>query len=182
MTNAPNHQPDIAYAGMTSSPPLTPQATMDYDNPLPDIYPGPYANKPDEGSVTNTSVTNVPYYYSEWQTGGNALGTDTKSDGGSFTSPNRIMPSPGMFGSLPTGVQAGVPWRTLLFRPQSGHYGATSPPDHLWLDLFWMPVVQPYAISDRFSTAGKINMNYQILPFTYMTGRPVSTRSSNPKW
>lgn len=36
------------------------------------------------------------------------------------------------------------------------------------LDLFWMPVVEPYAISDRFSTAGKINMNFQILPFTYI--------------
>ena len=37
------------------------------------------------------------------------------------------------------------------------------------LDLFWMPVVEPYAISDRFSTAGKINLNYQIVPFTYIT-------------
>jgi uncharacterized protein (TIGR02600 family) len=36
------------------------------------------------------------------------------------------------------------------------------------MDLFWMPVVEPYAISDRFSTEGKINMNYQILPFTYI--------------
>lgn len=34
--------------------------------------------------------------------------------------------------------------------------------------MFWMPVVQPYAISEPFSTAGKINMNYQILPFTYI--------------
>jgi uncharacterized protein (TIGR02600 family) len=29
-----------------------------------------------------------------------------------------------------------------------------------------MPVVEPYAISEPFSTAGKINLNYQILPFT----------------
>ncbi len=86
-----------------------------------------------------------------------------------FFSPNRMMPSPGMFGSLPTGVMAGKPWQTLLFRPQPSHPGAVSPSDHLFLDLFWMPVVEPYAISDRFSTAGKINMNYQILPFTYMT-------------
>jgi uncharacterized protein (TIGR02600 family) len=29
-----------------------------------------------------------------------------------------------------------------------------------------MPVVEPYAISEPFSTAGKINLNYQIFPFT----------------
>ncbi len=49
------------------------------------------------------------------------------------------------------------------------HRGAQSPPDHLLLDLFNMPVVEPYAISDPFSTAGKINMNTQIVPFTYIT-------------
>jgi uncharacterized protein (TIGR02600 family) len=32
-----------------------------------------------------------------------------------------------------------------------------------------MPVVEPYAISEPFSTAGKVNMNYQIVPFTYIT-------------
>jgi uncharacterized protein (TIGR02600 family) len=32
-----------------------------------------------------------------------------------------------------------------------------------------MPIVEPYAISDPFSTAGKVNMNYQIVPFTYIT-------------
>jgi uncharacterized protein (TIGR02600 family) len=36
------------------------------------------------------------------------------------------------------------------------------------LDLFWMPVVEPYAISEPFSTAGKVNLNHQILPFTYI--------------
>jgi uncharacterized protein (TIGR02600 family) len=32
-----------------------------------------------------------------------------------------------------------------------------------------MPVVEPFAISQPFSTAGKVNMNYQIQPFTYIT-------------
>ena len=32
-----------------------------------------------------------------------------------------------------------------------------------------MPVVEPYAISDPFSTAGKVNMNYQIMPFSSIT-------------
>jgi uncharacterized protein (TIGR02600 family) len=31
-----------------------------------------------------------------------------------------------------------------------------------------MPVVEPYAISEPLSTAGRVNMNYQILPFTYI--------------
>jgi uncharacterized protein (TIGR02600 family) len=74
-----------------------------------------------------------------------------------------------MLGSLPVGVLSGVPYRTLLFRPQTGHPGTNSPPDHLVTDLFWMPVVQPYAISENFSTAGKINLNYAIAPFSYIT-------------
>lgn len=136
----------------------TPQATGDYDNANGRAMDGPLINKPDEGA-TKRIAGRVPYFD---DSGADYVG------GQSFFSPNRQMPSPGMFGSLPTGVKANVPWRTLLFRPQSGHFGATSPKDHLFLDLFWMPVVEPYAISDRFSTAGKINMNYQILPFTYI--------------
>ena len=82
-----------------------------------------------------------------------------------------------MFGSLPTGVKRNIPWQTLLFRPQTWgnptnaslpHPGHYEPKDHYLLDLFWMPVVEPYAISEPFSTAGKINLNYQILPFTHI--------------
>lgn len=36
------------------------------------------------------------------------------------------------------------------------------------MDLFWMPVIEPYAISEPFSTAGKINLNYAIAPFSYI--------------
>jgi uncharacterized protein (TIGR02600 family) len=32
-----------------------------------------------------------------------------------------------------------------------------------------MPVVEPYPISEPFSTAGKVNLNYQIQPFNYIT-------------
>lgn len=32
-----------------------------------------------------------------------------------------------------------------------------------------MPVVEPYAISEPLSTAGKVNMNSQIAPFTYIS-------------
>jgi uncharacterized protein (TIGR02600 family) len=50
----------------------------------------------------------------------------------------------------------------------TGYNKYTTIPDHLFMDLFWMPIVEPYAISDSFSTAGKINMNYQIEPFSYI--------------
>jgi uncharacterized protein (TIGR02600 family) len=36
------------------------------------------------------------------------------------------------------------------------------------MDLFNMPVVEPYAISTPLATAGRINMNYLIVPFTYI--------------
>ncbi len=168
ITSAPGHEPPIA--SVTPGTP-TPEANGDYDDSLPDLFPGPLINKPDEGAVQKAGIANsIPYYANTVQTTGAGLGgVDTNPDGGAYFSPNRMMPSPGMFGSLPSGIMAGKPWQTLLFRPQPAHPGAASPSDHLLLDLFWMPVVEPYAISDRFSTAGKINMNYQILPFTYMT-------------
>jgi uncharacterized protein (TIGR02600 family) len=107
--------------------------------------------------------------------------------------PNALVPSPVIFGSLPAGINPGdsllattnptgtpqsVPWRTLLFcpwpacnsssTPYAIHPGAASPPDHLLLDNFWMPVVEPYAISTCMATRGKINLNDQIAPFTYL--------------
>ena len=97
-----------------------------------------------------------------------------------------------------TGAQTngGIrPWQTLLFCPNpaaglqhpgfgtpvtssSGTYPSgqqpqpppyTIPPDSAFLDFFTMPVVEPYAISEPFSSAGKVNMNYQIVPFSYLT-------------
>jgi uncharacterized protein (TIGR02600 family) len=144
----------------------------DFDNGVGYNVDGPYINKPDEGN--NARSAGVPYFNNSWA---------QAAGGATFFSPNRQVPSPGMFGSLPTRMRSGnvdfdpAPsaangnntWRTLLLRPQSGHPGATNPPDHLWTDLFWMPVVEPYAISEPFSTAGKINMNYAIAPFDYIT-------------
>lgn len=144
----------------------------DFDNGMGIVMDGPYINKPDEGNVRRLYITGavgqtmLPYFYDS---------TLQEPASPSYFSPNRILPSPGMFGSLPTGVKSGKPWQTLLFRPNvqgSGfpsHPGAASPPDHLWLDLFWMPVVEPYAISEPLSTAGKVNLNYQILPFKHIT-------------
>lgn len=142
----------------------------DWDTGVATVQDGAYINKPDEGnSYRGTANNQIPYFDNNQA---------QAASGQTYFSPNRQMPSAVMFGSLPTGIYAdggvGRSWRTLLFRPdassasQGAHTGATSPKDHLLLDLFWMPVVEPYAISEPFSTAGKINMNCQVAPFTYI--------------
>lgn len=91
--------------------------------------------------------------------------------------PNRQICAATSFG----GLLAGQPFRTLLFTPQPvagklhpshpenpANYPNKQVPDHLVLDLFTMPVVEPYAISEPLSTAGKINLNYRITPFSYL--------------
>ena len=187
--------------------PDTPQTTAssnassrygDFDNGPGNTKDGAYINKPDEG---NLSVIRLwyplttdggeryyrnAYFHDQW------MQLPARE---AFFTPNRMISSPGMFGSLPTGVFGsqkrdtdasivGQAWRTLLFRPYTASGGAgaaggihpgapsaiggVSPADHYIMDLFWMPVVGPYAISDSWSTAGKINMNFQIVPFTYI--------------
>jgi len=141
-------------------------APGDYDVGIGTDPNGPYINKPDDGNASAPGEGRVPYiYYTQYLI----------PPGETFSSPSRQISSPVMFGSLPTGVKAGHPWQTLLFCPNpAAHYGPTAAPhpglaaprDHLLLDLFHMPVVEPYAISEPFSTAGKVNMNAQLIPFT----------------
>jgi uncharacterized protein (TIGR02600 family) len=125
---------------------------------------GAFINKPSDAaySFRRGKIPVLPYF--------NVSAMIASLDN-AFT-PNRMMPSAGMFGSLPVGVKRGMPWQTLLFRPNfnasPSHPGAANPPDHLILDLFQMPVVEPYAISEPFSTAGKVNLNWQIAPFSYI--------------
>lgn len=149
------------------------QPRGDFDNGVAVVVDGAYVNKPDEGNNYRGTGASTPYFITSY---------NQAAGGPTFFSPNRQIPGPGMFGSLPTRLSsgnqafsagsptanAGNTWCTLLLRPQTGHSGAGNPPDHLWLDFFWMPVVEPYAISEPFSTAGKINMNYAIEPFTYI--------------
>jgi uncharacterized protein (TIGR02600 family) len=148
----------------------------DWDNGPGQQIDGPYINKPDEGN------SNIGYY----NTGANTTGDVIVETGASFA-PNRQVSSAVAFGSLPTGIDPSnidntQPWKTLLFgkNPAAGavHPGFgipldgppyDIPPDHAFLDFFTMPIVEPYAISEPFSTAGKVNMNYQIAPFTYLT-------------
>ncbi|MDB6153064.1 MAG: hypothetical protein JWL90_1517, partial [Chthoniobacteraceae bacterium] len=141
----------------------------DWDRGISKHMDGAMGNKVDEGNIrfelTNgTPSYRVPYFH----------GRNIEDTGQSFYTPNRQMPSVAMIGSLPTGVKANKPWQTLLFRPDREaaftHPGSQGPPDHLMLDLFHLPVVEPYAISEPFSTAGKVNMNYVIAPFGYAAG------------
>ncbi|MFN0078459.1 MAG: Verru_Chthon cassette protein A [Prosthecobacter sp.] len=155
----------------------TPGRPGDWDNGVGRIEDGPYINKPDEGGL---DIGGGGYF-------GRAGFTEEK---GRTHSPNRQICSAVAFGSLPTGVYPAAyssgkpsPWQTLLFCPNppsrvtaadaepqaTDHYGFKAPRDHLMLDLFWMPIVEPYAISEPFSTAGKINMNFQMMPFTHIT-------------
>lgn len=177
----------VTYAPGVSRPPVathvigkpTGALAWDWDTGIGDRADGPWINKPDEGSL-GSIATGKGSYFGGAETGQPAL------DQTMFL-PNRQVSSPAMFGSLPTGINpqnpaASVAWQTLLFHPDpakshpgnAGRAGDGSsqpgaPADYLLLDLFWMPVVEPYAISEPFSTAGKVNMNSRLVPFTNIT-------------
>ncbi len=162
---------DMITTGLTAS--------GDFDNGYGEAGDGPYIGFADEGIQVNTTYENsmIPYL---------AQGSQTAVVGPGLYSPNRLVPSAGILGSLPTGVLANRPWQTLLFRPVAltvaGHPGADNPPDYLLLDLFNMPVVEPYAISEPLSTAGRVNMNYQILPFTYIQRSTAVQAALHTEW
>ncbi|MEM9479222.1 MAG: Verru_Chthon cassette protein A [Verrucomicrobiota bacterium] len=169
----------------------TPTVSRDWSNGTGIAPDGAYTHLPDGGTqITGggneppfDDGTRPPYFHRRWD---DLTSTDTSP------APNRGVSSAGMFGSLPSMPTSGVPWTTFLFRPDlsQGHVGTKwnshrqkksdgdpfenrpsgrlTPPDHYLLDKFWMPVVLPYALSDRFSTAGRVNLNHQILPFSWV--------------
>ncbi len=142
-----------------------PWLTGDFDNGYANAPDGPYMNRPDDGHwAAATRGGSLPYFENISLTGAAVPPVSPAA-----FSPQRLLPSPVMFGSLPTGTRSQVPWQTLLFRPQTGHYGAESPPDHLLLDLFWTPVLEPEPLSQHFETVGKINLNHEIVPFRHIT-------------
>jgi uncharacterized protein (TIGR02600 family) len=158
-----------------------PDETGDFDNGPGAGEDGPYMNQPDEGDRRNNA--GIRYF--------NSLNIPLKTNDGkpaACISPNFLLRSPVDFGSIPTGLQARVPWQTLRFRPDPGMNNPAStvrtasdnppeglpfanfcgPRDHFFLDMFWMPVVEPWAISTPFRTQGTINLNQQIFPFLYI--------------
>ena len=189
-----NIVPGINYAGKRPEPLYEPSAKWqlfgDFDNGMGSNVDGPFINKVDEGNThglkriqegnkvddwTVNDYGEIPYFAAEWK---------HEPASPSYFSPNRMMPSPVVFGSMTSAAIEPMPsgdrgnegaWQTLLFRPNvsggvyTSHPGGDSPPDHVLLDLFWMPIVEPYALSETLSTAGKVNLNYQILPFKHIT-------------
>lgn len=159
----------------------------DWDTGTGGLEDGPYINKPyDAGKgadILDSRLASQNYEHA------------------SAFSPNQQICSAVAFGSLPSGIHptselGGTvhPWQTLLFCPnppsratapgqeptETDHWGFKPPRDHLFLDLFWVPVVEPYAISEPLSTAGKVNLNTQIMPFSYIrrdTGLCAAMRS-----
>ncbi len=76
------------------------------------------------------------------------------------------------FGALPSGAFGDAqsktprPWQTLQFYPKTSI--TTSPPDHLWLEFFTHPITEPWPMTTNFATEGKVNLNYQVLPWTWL--------------
>jgi uncharacterized protein (TIGR02600 family) len=142
----------------------------DFDTSVGGAVDGPYINKADESSVQFSSRYNCSGYFTfQW------CQPQWCSVGAARFSPYRQIPSAGVFGSLPVGLDPSNPsitnaWRTLLFcpNPNASNRVAGNPPDYMLMDLFNLPVVQPYPISEPFSTAGRVNLNYQIAPFNYI--------------
>lgn len=155
-------------------------ASGDFDRGFSKQVDGPFINKPDEGNTRNDPTDDLA--------GGGGLAyfrgdSGTEVVGKNFFAPNRMVSSPVMFGSLPTGIFSKRPWETLLFCPPVAvdHKGARSPADHYLLDLFTMPIVEPFAISEPLSSMGKINLNARLAPFGYAkdkTGRSYIERNT----
>lgn len=149
--------------------PAWPTITGDFDNGVGNCPDGAYTARPDDGNWAATlnpsSADGLPYFDPDvFSQTGHSVPPVTSAG----FSAQRMLPSAVSFGSLPTGVRAQVPWQTLLFRPQTNHYGAANPPDHLLLDLFWSPILEPEPISRPFETDGKVNLNHRIAPFSYI--------------
>jgi len=169
--------PDAWTGGFAFKFPNSPAAAAvahrfgDFDRGPGNLPSGALINKPDEGDFSNRANV-TPYFSQNWM-------FDEYTE--AFFSPSRMVSSAVMLGSLPTNIIDPDPWRTLFFRPQAptnygkNHPGAAAaqggidPPDHVLLDWFRMPVVEPYAISDPTSSGGKININHQILPFRHIS-------------
>ena len=167
----PGSSPDLAK-GVTAK--QKDNKAADFDTGIGNFPDGGFCGKADEGNLSRNWKDEwgvwhyVEPYFSTWT---------YDAPGDTYFSPNRQIPSPVMFGSLlaPNTTMDKAGWKTLLFCPNPAagfsaaeHEGFKNPPDHLLLDLFNMPVVEPYAISEPFSTDGKVNLNYQMMPFGYI--------------
>lgn len=166
----------------------------DFDNGPGMIEDGPYLNFPDTSSQAGQTAAKTSGNGGLFERGGLFV----EDDGLNVSPWRQIssaiafgsLPT-GVYGWAgdSTNPPAPRPWQTLLFCPnpasrqtQAGteptsdwstngpkdHFGFLGPRDHLWLEYFWMPAVEPQGLCDGFSTEGKVNMNYQIVPFFWI--------------
>ena len=179
--NIPEALSTVDFAGFVTSSSAANNFTNlwskagDFDNPIGGtIMDGPYINKVDEGTVGWIDMTGAAAGIGA---GYNGSFPTWASVGRARFSPNRMVPSAGIFCSLtsgfdPSGSSFASAWKSLLFcpNPNSSNRIAsmTGLPDYMIMDLFDMPVVQPYPIGEPYSTAGRVNLNYQIAPFSYI--------------
>ena len=142
---------------------------------------GAILTSPQEGGVGDTvsragSNFRDASFVSDWQ------GSFPVSHAMELTfSPNRQVYSPiQLFGGLMRRAATLAPWETLLFsdNPSSNAHPGLAGKDHLFADLFWMPVVDPYPISETFSTAGKVNLNATLEPFGNFIRRETALRAA----
>lgn len=158
-------------------------------------------------AITSVQVSDprVNKYKTNWIAGPNTLGTtnfnwrmamvanppqDTDSIGnvsdagmaqrpakGTPNNARGVVESVAELGVLPTGIAAGVPWRTVRLQPTPG---ATEPPDWALLDLFMAPYFPTNASflynPKEYTAAGRINLNARLEPFTNLM-RDVSLRA-----
>lgn len=157
----------------------------DWDNGPGLIEDGPYLSKPDYGNIRTEKEASHATMGGYFKRGGDSLPDEESIN----LAPHRQISSALAFGSIPTGVYPSYssnlpprPWQTLLFCPNpaartsapdvavqaTDHVGFADPPDHAWLEFFWMPVVEPDPLSPGFSTEGKVNMNHQMMPYTWI--------------
>jgi uncharacterized protein (TIGR02600 family) len=190
--------PAVAACNENHPPNTLSGAPPDWDNGTGIMSDGPWINKADEGSSPDQGTcytgnpsaqgsaefsanrqVSSPGMFGSLPTGADPAGLNPASWQTLLFRPGidaarRLMAANGVvakagFPALPaspaTGAHPGegIPVSATSYTPPY-----TSPPDHLWLDLFWIPVAEPYALSEPMSTAGKINLNYQIVPFTYI--------------
>ena len=180
-----------AGVGLEGNVLMSIDANMDWTRQPGSFPDGAYIVRPDQEyqslvpkSSGSPLALNVPFFNDNASLVQSYNGTNVAAG---FFSPTRQIPSPVIMGTLPDSLTTG--WQTLNFCPNpaatinttTAHPGQgnasaptaagtayTTAPDHLLLDLFWMPVSEPYPISGEFATAGKVNLNYAMMPFPYI--------------
>lgn len=131
----------------------------DWENGQGNLPDGAWSRKSDEGFAGGR--TDKPYLDP-------TQGLVSTSHPLNFTA--RQVASPVVLGALNRGV--GKDWETLAFCPHpaagSAHPGLADPPDYLWLDLFTIPIREPFPLTDVSSVQGRINLNQRLVPFGYI--------------